>query len=80
MGDDSASQYFQDVLLFLCKQLRGLADPKSPYFSKYFYVLEVCFDVTSRHSRLFSSLSLSVAVILSLCVTVLTIAESDGDA
>ena len=31
----------QDIFMFLIKQLRGLEDPNSPTFKRYFYLLEV---------------------------------------
>ena len=33
--------WFQDIFMFLIKQLRGLEDPNSPTFKRYFYLLEV---------------------------------------
>lgn len=31
--------------MFLTQQLRGLADPESPSFKRYFYLLEVSINV-----------------------------------
>lgn len=34
------ASHLKDIFMFLTKQLRGLADPNSPSFKRYFYLLE----------------------------------------
>ena len=35
--------HLKDIFMFLNKQLRGLEDPNSPTFKRYFYLLEVTY-------------------------------------
>ena len=39
----------QEIFTFLAQQLKGLNDPDSVAFKRYFYLLEVCRHFISRH-------------------------------
>ncbi|KAG9347171.1 hypothetical protein JZ751_006098, partial [Albula glossodonta] len=40
----------KDIFLFITRQLKGLEDTKSPQFNRYFYLLEVRFNLQSGES------------------------------